>query len=442
ICQKLRESAMQPKIYAFDQGFKIFIAKAPIHDPKLRYRKEVEAIATRGKLSVVGRYMLDELRHKLGLAAADADAIEDAVLRPQRDYEKNCRTYRQAVQAALAQDPVSDRTWDELSRLQTLLGLSDEDETQIRGEIQGQLQPDGADRPAPCSTPPSPEEAADLERITYVTATVSLARSGPLGLGKLTPQVKQRSHTTEGFNEMLADGVGLVLIQIPAGQFLMGSSASEKGHWDTEGPEHTVTLAPFLMGQTAVTQAQWRAVAAYPKISVDLLPAASAQGDSHPVEQISWPEAVEFCQRLSRHTGRRYRLPSEAEWEYACRAGTVTPFHCGAMLTPELAHYGSAAQTRENPIEVGSFPANAFGLYDMHGNVWEWCSDRWHESYEGAPSDGSVWTTQRPEDDDDRRVIRGGSWMDHPSACRSAARIGLNSETQSSDLGFRVVCER
>jgi formylglycine-generating enzyme required for sulfatase activity len=150
------------------------------------------------------------------------------------------------------------------------------------------------------------------------------------------------------------------------------------------------------MGKFPVTQAQWRAVAALPKINTDLDPDPSYfNGANRPVEQVSWDEAMEFCRRLSKKTGRDYRLPSEAEWEYACRAGTNKPFHFGKRITSDLANYngnsvyGNApkGKYREETTPVGSLKvANAFGLYDMHGNVWEWCADGWHENYEGAPN--------------------------------------------------------
>ncbi|MFM6271198.1 MAG: formylglycine-generating enzyme family protein, partial [Dolichospermum sp.] len=166
-------------------------------------------------------------------------------------------------------------------------------------------------------------------------------------------------------------------------------------------PQHEVTIKPFSMGKYPITQAQWQAVAALPQVNQELKPNPSRfKGAKRPVEQVSWHEAVEFCARLSNYTKRPYRLPSEAEWEYACRAGTTTPFHFGDTITTELANYngnytygdGSKGVYRKETTEVGSFKiANELGLYDMHGNVWEWCQDDWHNNYEGAPTDGSAW---------------------------------------------------
>ena len=181
------------------------------------------------------------------------------------------------------------------------------------------------------------------------------------------------------------------------------------------------------MGRYSVTQAQWRFVAALPSVDRDLPPAPSRiKGDSLPVEKVSWDDATECCNRLSAYTDRTYRLPSEAEWEYACRAGTDTAFSFGDMILTEVANYngrytysnGPKGESREKTTPVNEFGiANSFGLCDMHGNVYEWCQDHWHSNYDGASTDGSARLT---EDKAARRVIRGGSWDDFPRYCRSA----------------------
>ncbi|MFM6266048.1 MAG: formylglycine-generating enzyme family protein, partial [Dolichospermum sp.] len=163
-----------------------------------------------------------------------------------------------------------------------------------------------------------------------------------------------------------------------------------------------------------------------------------------PVEQVSWHDAVEFCARLSNYTKRPYRLPSEAEWEYACRAGTTTPFHFGDTITTELANYdgnytygdGPKGVYRGETTEVGSFKiANEFGLYDMHGNVWEWCQDDWHNNYEGAPTDGSAWISNNAKS---YKLLRGGSWSYNPGYCRSAYRNYYGAGFGNRSYGFRV----
>jgi len=244
---------------------------------------------------------------------------------------------------------------------------------------------------------------------------------------------------------------------------LMGAAANEQSASDGEMPQHRVKVPEFWMGKFAVTQSQWRQVAGLPKVNLDLNPDPSNfKGAKRPVETVSWEEAVEFCDRLSRFaesrlsakTGNSYRLPSEAEWEYACRAGTVrlsaqveatTPFYFGETITSDLVNcngtipYGNApkGEYRQQTTEVGTFPPNGFGLYDMHGNVCEWCADPWHDNYQDAPTDGSVWTTNG---DNEIRVIRGGSWNDFPVSCRSAYRY-LSDPRETNDLiGFRIVC--
>jgi formylglycine-generating enzyme required for sulfatase activity len=263
------------------------------------------------------------------------------------------------------------------------------------------------------------------------------------------------------FVEVLGEGVDLEMVLIPGGQFLMGSPEDELERLAWEGPQHQVTIQPFCMGKYPVTQAQWRAIATLPKINRNLNPDPSSfKGSDRPVETITWHDAIEFCDRLSRKTGRSYRLPSEAEWEYACRAGTTTPFHFGETITTDLANYcgedreisgtlykgsydkGPTGSYRNETTAVGNFEvANAFGLYDMHGNVWEWCLDHWHENYEGAPHDGSAWLDQNGNDNSPR-VLRGGSWSLTPWNCRLAYRYWDYAVKRNHDVGFRVVCSR
>jgi formylglycine-generating enzyme required for sulfatase activity len=213
------------------------------------------------------------------------------------------------------------------------------------------------------------------------------------------------------------------------------------------------------MGKYQVTQAQWKIVAGFPKVNLDLESDPSHfKGDNRPVEKISWDKAVEFCARLSKRLGCDYRLPSEAEWEYACRARTTTPFYFGDTITTDLVNYDGnytfakspKGKYREETTPVGIFPPNAFGLYDMHGNVYEWCQDAYRSNYEGAPTDGSAWVDEN--DNQYRvlrggswdglpelcRVLRGGSWDGLPELCRSASRNGPSPGLRFNSLGFRV----
>ena len=260
------------------------------------------------------------------------------------------------------------------------------------------------------------------------------------------------------------------LVEIPAGEFLMGSPDGDSAAYDDERPQHRVTVPALQMGRTPVTQAQWRAVAALPRVKRDLNPNPSYHhGDDHPVERVSWHDAMEFCERLSRATGRIYTLPSEAQWEYACRAGTTTPYNCGETISTSQANFNGNCTT-----SVGSYSPNAWGLCDMHGNVWEWCLDQWHDSYEGAPTDGSAWqgdslgkvsgadpvaaipgtadrlaaATSSPampaatsvSASAVKRLLRGGCWFHVPHYCRSAFRDGVRAANLNGFFGFRVCC--
>ncbi len=252
-------------------------------------------------------------------------------------------------------------------------------------------------------------------------------------------EIRQLNPVPEARVETEVEGLNLEMVKIPAGNFEMGSPDDEKDGRNEERPRHEVTIAkPFWMGKYPVTQAQWKAVAALPQINRNLNPNPSKfEGDNLPVEYVSWYDAEEFCARLATHTQRAYRLPTEAEWEYACRANTTTLYHFGENITPNLANFSDSGINGTTP--VGYFAvANPFGLYDMHGNVWEWCADHWHENYEGAPIDGSAWLTNNEET---YRLLRGGSWYSSSRGCRSAYRYGHDlPDGRSSHLGFRVVC--
>jgi formylglycine-generating enzyme required for sulfatase activity len=259
--------------------------------------------------------------------------------------------------------------------------------------------------------------------------------------------IHRHQQTNQYYEEILDANVTLRMMLIPAGKFLMGSPDDEPERYDREGPQHEVTIPTFFLAKYPVTQEQWRIVAGLPQIQHELNPDPSHfKGDRRPVEQVSWYEAVEFCARLSRHTGRPYRLPTEAEWEYACRAGTTTPFHFGETITPELANYdgkytyadGPKGEYREETTPVDHFGiANDFGLCDLHGNVYEWCQDHWHENYQGAPTDGSAWLT---DNENAEHIVRGGCWDDFPDFCRSAYRFYLNPAYGNNSFGLRVAC--
>ncbi|MDB9517630.1 bifunctional serine/threonine-protein kinase/formylglycine-generating enzyme family protein [Roseofilum reptotaenium CS-1145] len=250
--------------------------------------------------------------------------------------------------------------------------------------------------------------------------------------------LERQNYQAQSFQEDLGDGVCLEMVSIPGGTFLMGSPGDEDNQESDESPQHLVTVAPFYLGKFQVTQAQWHRVASFPQINLRLESKPSHfQGDDLPVEQISWDEVQELCLRLSSHTGRNYRLPSEAQWEYACRAGSTTPFHVGETLTIDLANYKlpNPSERELKTRAVGSFNPNRFGLYDMHGNVWEWCNDHWHNTYNLAPNNGESWLSG---DQPELKVIRGGSWSNQLLNCRSAHRNMLWANYRGNTFGFRV----
>lgn len=284
--------------------------------------------------------------------------------------------------------------------------------------------------------------------------------------------IERKQGRAFAFRELLADEVELEMVAIPSGKFLMGSPKSEHDRSEDENPQHPVTVQSFFMGKYPVTEAQWHAIADTLPVERELdLNSCGFAEDNLPIEDVHWSkatdlpitgvywdEAIEFCQRLSRDTGRVYRLPTEAEWEYACRAGTETPFSFGQTITPDLANYrgvdcgnvneqwfwsgsydrGPKGIYRDDITPIDAFSPNAFGLYDMHGNVSEWCLDPWHGNYEGATVDGSAWISGG----DDNVVMRGGSYNNFPARCRSASRQ-LQTPERYSRLctnGFRVVC--
>ena len=264
--------------------------------------------------------------------------------------------------------------------------------------------------------------------------------------------IRRQQRQAQYYTEDLGDGIELDMILIPGGQFLMGSPENELERLGSEGPQHQVNVPSFFMGKYPITQEQWRVVADWEpvELELDVNPAYfKDRSDSarRPVERVSWYDAKEFCARLSRKTKRDYRLPTEAEWEYACRAGTTTPFHFGETISTELANYdgnytygrGVKGESRGETTKVEYFQfANAFGLYDMHGNVWEWCEDDWHYSYEDAPTDGSAWLSS---DANTTKIIRGGSWNRRPLNCRSAFRSNDNPANRNNyTFGLRVVC--
>jgi formylglycine-generating enzyme required for sulfatase activity len=319
-------------------------------------------------------------------------------------------------------------------------------------------------KPQPKPQPPDPFVEWSLREWSFETVRVDRAGQVVERLPKTA-----RSHFVD-----LGEGVQLELVAIPGGQFQMGSPDDEEKRDSDEGPVRTVTVPPLLVSRYPIMVEQWRRVAGSfpavlnPKLNADPSNWKDAAG---PVERVNWFDAMEFCARLSKATDRLYRLPSEAEWEYACRAGTQTPFAFGETLTTELANYdgrstyadGPKGEYRNRTIPVGQFPPNGFGLQDMHGNVWEWCLDDWHENYQNAPVDGRPWFNNQEHeqvfirqfqesrqmdngafqkltnvDNEQPKLLRGGSWVLNPGSCRSAYRNRRRADDLNFGIGFRV----
>lgn len=257
-------------------------------------------------------------------------------------------------------------------------------------------------------------------------------------------QTKRRRGRAQQFAERLGKRAILAMVQIPGGTFTMGAPENEPGSRGSERPQHRVPVPPFYLGKHAVTIDQWRAVMGARPHAMKIADDSFKLSGRQPAVRVSFDEAEDFCARLSRRSGRAYRPPSEAEWEYACRAGTSAAFAFGTTISRRVANHDgetirSARPEGKHPTTrpVGSLgAANAFGLYDMHGNVWEWCEDWWHSTYRGAPADGSAW---KSDGDGRTRVLRGGSWYATAEFCRSASRsFGGEAGIRSRQIGFRV----
>ncbi|NEQ51706.1 MAG: formylglycine-generating enzyme family protein [Leptolyngbya sp. SIO3F4] len=249
----------------------------------------------------------------------------------------------------------------------------------------------------------------------------------------IAKQTKPRKTTDKSLKTIyLGKGTKLELLYIPSFKFLMGPPEGEGN--DFECLQHEVILPEFWMSKYPVTQAQYQVVTGEnPSRFKGFL--GLFQNRNRPVERVSWHDANGFCQKVFQKSGEFIRLPSEAEWEYACRARTTTPYSFGETITKQQACYDRT--TKEGTTPVGSYSANTFGLYDMHGNVWEWCQDQYHDSYNGAPTDGTAWEDREKNAS---CILRGGSWNNSPRSCRSAVRDIVTPGYRGYAVGFRVVC--
>jgi len=444
---RVRELAptMTPQFFPTRDGHSIRVCKVR-REPSVAYRRKVLELAEKrgGLISPAGDEILAHLREELALEPGVAERIEAEVMGPFREYKTKLERYRSALRATLNAQPtrvttLSAEDREELQELERRLKLRPGDVAAIHQELEireVEIQASAAE-----STPaiqPSDSAAPALPLISIPTRRGWLVREGNQWRTKTEPI------TVSGYEVKLAEGVAIKMVKIPAGEFEMGSPMEEQDRDTDEGPQHLVKLESFFLGQTPVTQAQWKVVAGWPKLEVELNPQPSGfNGANRPVERVSWQEAMEFCRRLSQRTQREITLPSEAQWEYACRAGTTTPFAFGETLTPELANYdgtytygtGPKGLYSKGTTDVGNFPANAWGVHDMHGNVWEWCLDPWHDNYEGAPTDGTAWADGGSSG---AKPLRGGSWFNGPGLCRSAFRVRWPLDNSGNYVGFRL----
>ncbi|MEH1897021.1 MAG: SUMF1/EgtB/PvdO family nonheme iron enzyme [Nostoc sp.] len=471
----------------------------------IEYRHQAEEFASDGEISPLESDILKDLQEKLKLTDTEASAVREKALEPYGTYKKNLDKYRQFLASFVDEQgyPLHEKAEAQLETFQKYYRLKDEDVVRLKEEQEVEYQKRKAERlrlehleQEKAENQRQEAERLRLERLEqdkaknqrqeaerlrlerleqdkaenqrrkaqlqellkressppgiqtqpfdFETATLTPKSAGFLGRGK-TYEINRSRGRAEFFTESLGNDAVLEMVAIPGGNFLMGSPESEPERVSYESPQHSVTIQPFFMGKFTVTQSQWKAVAALPKVNIDLNPEPSNfKGANRPVEKVSWDDAIEFCARLSKKTEKTYRLPSEAEWEYACRAGTTKPFYFGETITTDLANYngeytyGSApkGEYRKQTTDVGKFPANPFGLFDMHGNIWEWCHDEWHENYNGAPKDGSAWLV---DNDNQNRLLRGGSLNYNPGVCRSAYRGYSARDRGRNIVGFQVV---
>jgi formylglycine-generating enzyme required for sulfatase activity/uncharacterized caspase-like protein len=431
------------------KNFDIKLAKAKLTDPKQKFREKVTKSVVNGQILPAAKRTLEAYRKQFGLTPEEVHEIIADILRPFQEYRDNLQQYREAfLESCEHQYPLIESELASLQDLQRILALRDEDIEPIQQEIEALFV------------------NKSLKKVEIQTIKIIEIKNEKAIIQNQAKQIEQ-------FREDLGNGILLEMIKIPAGKFWMGQTEAEKKDllemiikilasklwmgetkverkelipqekyqelYANELPRHQVNLQSFFLGKYPVTQAQYQQIMGdNPSRFKDFQDSVN-----RPVEKITWKMAKKFCQKLSEKTGKNYGLPSEAQWEYACRAGTETPFAFGETITTDYVNYNGNysygdAQTgeyRQQTTPVNQFFPNAFGLYDMHGNVWEWCEDGWHGNYENAPTDGSSWNDNHSQSG--IRVLRGGSWYNNPGDCRSAYRDF--SGYRLGDHGFRVV---
>lgn len=305
---------------------------------------------------------------------------------------------------------------------------------------------------SPPSTPANPvnpqqslEVVPKIESFEFETVTIKEKKKLFNFVGGVEKQVVTKQN--KFFVEYLGEGVNLEMVFIPSGSFLMGSASTDTHKEKDETPPYRINVFSYYLSKYPITQLQWRIVSSFPKVNRLLKTNPSSfKGDNLPVEKISWYDAQEFCLRLSAYTKRKYHLPSEAQWEYACRGGTTTTYSFGDIITPEFANYNPQKNPQDKKevkydrktTPVDTFSPNPYGLYDFHGNVWEWCEDHYSSNYAHKPKDASALTMKMGNPP---RVVRGGSWSLNADYCRSAKRSSYSPDSSYNFVGFRVVCD-
>ena len=427
--------AMEPAIFSGQQGYEIAIARVKIDRAK-QYRRQVESKIRNGIVGPAARAILLQWQRHCQLSSAEAEEIEQAVLeavqQTQKQILEKLSIYTKAIEAEKQLSfPLTDTSVRDLEDLQQLLDLSREFASQAEQQVLGnqlRIEPIQQRFSQPAYKP------NEQRLLSFETKQVDR-------YGSLRSTARAQSKV---YREDIGSGVKLEMVQIPQGTFAMGANTAEEGASNDEYPQRDVTLSEFWMGKHTVTQAQWQQFTSSMRSSMSSLTSRMTFDSSNlPIGGIFWTEAVEFCHWLSQRSEKNYRLPSQAQWEYACRANTTTPFYFGETITPELANYngsyrygqGPKGTYRQQTTEVGSFPPNAFGLYDMHGNVWEWCLDNWHDLHPDKTQGDIVRRLSGQT-----KVLRGGSWFYQPTDCRSANRLTYPFHNRIDDIGFRVVC--
>jgi len=406
--------AMEPDIICDREGFNILISFAPVNDPSLKFTKLVESYIRNGEISRYRRDILKKRQAELELTDTEFETIINRVLEPFIRRSANLEEYRTAYQEEVTKSyPLEDSLAQELRDWgQEYLGLTPEDIIKIESEITTIIPPleskiRGDQTPNNITFP----KGIKPQQFSFETVTLNAE-------GKETNRQQKQA---EFFTEDLGNGITLEMVAIPGGTFLMGTSDAEidrlckeyeLDYFKRESPQHEVKIPTFFMAKYPVTQAQYQAI-------MDSNPSSFKNNPQNPVEQVSWDDTQSFCRKLKELTKKDYRLPTEAEWEYACRGlisptplkkgNDYPPFHFGETITIDHVNYdgnypyGKApkGKYRQRTTPVGQFPPNAFGICDLHGNVWEWCADGWHDSYADKPDDlnnngSTIWLSSSP----------------------------------------------